>query len=168
MKTVTQRKQEYAALLADTEAILDACDTADRVMSPEETAKYDAGINRLTEMKGEIEQRMKLEPVATPNFSTNKPVAQAQPSNLLDDTEVQATIRPTDAGPRIESMLSYGKMVAFAKTPKGHMDAYRAGMWILATVYGNANSQEWCRRNGVGVRSALSGGINTAGGALVP
>jgi HK97 family phage major capsid protein len=41
-------------------------------------------------------------------------------------------------------------------------------MWLHATLYGNTNAADWCRKNGVGPRSALSGGVNTAGGALVP
>lgn len=168
MKTIVQLKQDYAALLSEAEAILDAADSADRAMTPEETAKYDAAIVRLTEMKADIEQRMRLEAVASPNFGENHPARRAQPSAALDDTEIEATIRPTDAGPRIEIPRAYGKLVAFEKTPKGQNAAYRAGMWLNATLYGNVNAQEWCRKNGVGVRSALSGGVNTSGGALVP
>lgn len=168
MKTITQLKQEYAALLADTETILDAADQGDRAMTPEETAKYDAAIKRLTEMKMDIEQRMRLEAVSTPSFGNSTSTAREQPSAALDDTDVQATIRNTDSGPRIEIPRAYGKTVGFAATPKGQMAAYRAGRWLHATIYGDVNSQEWCRRNGVGVRSALSGGVNTSGGALVP
>lgn len=169
MKTVTALKQEYAALLAETEGILDAADEADRAMTPEESAKYDAAIARLTEMKSDIEQRMKLEAVATPNFTAATPAARAaQPNADLDDTEVQATVRTTDAGPRIEIPRSYGKLMAFEKTSKGQMQAYRAGQWLRATLYGDVNALDYCRKNGVGVRSALSGGVNTSGGALVP
>jgi HK97 family phage major capsid protein len=170
MKTVAQLKQEYAALLAETEKILDDADAADRAMTPEESSKYEAAIARLNEMKADIEQRMKLEAVQTPSFSERKPAVQVQPSNKLDDTEVppQATVRDTEAGPRIETPRAYGRLVAFQKTPHGNMQAYRAGQWIRATIYGDVNAQDWCRRNGVGVRSALSGGVNTSGGALVP
>lgn len=168
MKTVTQLKSDYAALLASTEAILDAADQGDRAMNPEETAKYDAAITRLTEMKKDIEQRLKLEAVATPTFGNPKPTVREQPSAALDDTEVHATVRDTDSGPKIEVPRAYGRLVAFDKTPKGQMAAYRAGRWLHATLYGDPNSREWCRKNGVGVRSALSEGVNTAGGALVP
>jgi len=168
MKTVTQLKQDYAALLAEAEGILDAADEADRAMTPEETAKYDAAVARLTEMKGDIEKRIKLEAVATPNFGGQAPTVREQPSAALDETEVEATIRPTDAGARVEIPRAYGKLVAFPKTVKGNLAAYRAGMWLRATLYGDVNAQDWCRKNGVGVRSALSGGVNTSGGALVP
>ena len=168
MKTVTQLKQDYSALLAETEAILDAADTADRVMTPEESAKYDAAIARLTAMKADIEKRMKLEAVAQPNFGGQGPTVREQPSNTLDETEIEATVRTTDAGPRVEIPRAYGKLIAFAKTVKGQMQAYRSGMWLRATLYGDSNAQDWCRKNGVGPRAALSGGVNTSGGALVP
>lgn len=169
MKTVAALKQDYAALLAEAEGILDAADEGDRAMNADEKAKYDAAITRLTEMKADIEQRMKLEAVATPNFAAATPAArQTQPNDQPDDTEVQATVRTTDAGPRIEIPRSYGRLVAFEKTSQGQMQAYRAGQWLKATLYGDVNAADWCRKNGVGVRSALSGGVNTAGGALVP
>ncbi len=176
MKTVTELKQEYTALVAEAEGILDLADTGDRAMTAEEQAKYDAAVARLTEMKGDIERRMKLEAVATPTFGEpkQKPSAKAQPSDLpndddIDDDSPQAVIRADGvAGPRVEIPRSYGKLVAFAKTSKGQMQAYRSGMWLYATLYGNVGAQDWCRKNGVGVRSALSGGVNTAGGALVP
>ena len=63
---------------------------------------------------------------------------------------------------------AYGRLVAFQRTPKGNEAAYRSGMWIRATLYGDVNAQDWCRKNGVGSRAALSGGVNTSGGALVP
>jgi len=168
MKTVTELKQDRAAILAEAEGILDAADQGERSMTPEEQAKFDAATARVAEMNKDIEQRMKLEAVAKPTFGDPKPTVREQPSAALDDTEVQATIRNTDAGPRIEVPRSYGKLVAFDKSSKGQMAAYRAGMWLAATLYGNVNATEYCRKNGIGVRSALSGGVNTSGGALVP
>src|SRR3989304_2584796 len=129
MKTIVQMKQDYSALLKETEDILDLVDEGDRAMTAEETAKYDAGIVRLTEMKKDIEQRMKLEAVATPTFGEAQPTAKAKLQPNPDETEIdqpQAVIRTLDGGPRIEVPRPYGRMVAFEKTPKGHMQAHRA------------------------------------------
>ncbi|MFA7278920.1 MAG: phage major capsid protein [Sterolibacterium sp.] len=168
MKTIVELKQDRMTLLAAAEEILDAADTGDRSLTADEQAKYDAAVAGVVELNSSIESRMKLEAAAKPTFGDPKPVMREQPSNALDDTEVQATIRTTDNGPRIEIPRAYGKMVAFAKTPAGNMQAYRAGMWLAATLYGNVNAKEYCRKNGIGVRSALSEGVNTSGGALVP
>lgn len=46
--------------------------------------------------------------------------------------------------------------------------AHRAGQFFLATVYGSAKAQTWCVERGMLQEKALSGGVNSAGGFLVP
>jgi HK97 family phage major capsid protein len=174
MKTVTELKQERATLLQEAEALLDAADQADRELTAEEQAKYDAAVERVESMNKDIERRMKLEAAAAPANALPAQPARPQPSAELNDDEIdppgqpRATVRNTDRGPRVEIPRPYGRMVAFTNDAKGRQQAYRAGMWLLATLGGNLNAHDWCRKNGVGSRAALSGGVNTAGGALVP
>ena len=171
MKTITELKQERSVLLGQVEALLDAADEGDRSLTAEEQAQYDAGVTRLAEMNSDIERRLKLETVARPTFAeTRQPTAKAQPNGIVDDTPepVQATVRTTNDGPRIEIPRAYSKLIAFEKTPAGQLAAYRSGMWLRATIFGDSGAKDWCRRNGIGVRAALSEGVNTAGGALVP
>jgi HK97 family phage major capsid protein len=175
MKTVNELKQERTTLITEAEMLLDAADTAGRNLNDEEQAKYDAVVARVEELNTDIARRMKLEAAAQPTF-TAEVSARSQPSAALPDDIVDerdtpvATIRPAggNGAPRIETMRSYSKLVAFPKTPQGHVAAYRTGMWIRATIYGDNNAAEWCRKNGVGSRAALAGGVNTSGGALVP
>lgn len=168
MKTVTQLKQDRAEILSKAEGILDAADESDRALTPVEQAEYDSCITRASEMNADLENLVKLEAVAKPTFGDSKPTLREQPSAALDDTEVQPAMRSTESVSRIETPRAYGRLVAFAKTPTGNLQAYRAGMWLAATLYGNVNAKEYCRKNGIGVRSALSEGVNTSGGALVP
>lgn len=172
MKTVAELQQERTAVLAEAEGILDTVDGDDRAMNADEEARYNAAVERAAKLNIEIERRMKLEAVQAPRFAAaslgNPNGGQPGSDSPDDDTAMRATVRPTDNGTRIEIPRSYGKMVAFEKTTKGQMSAYRAGMWLRATLYGDVNAQNWCRQNGVGVRSALAGGVNTSGGALVP
>lgn len=168
IKTVVEMKQDRASLLQEAEMILDAVDSADRAMTPDEQSKYDAAVMRVGEMNVDIDRRMQLEKVAAPTFD-QKPAVRTQPSAEIDTVDrVQATIVPTDFGPRIEMPRAYSKLIAFPSNAAGNTAAYRSGMWIRASLYGDVNSQEWCRKNGVGSRAALSGGVNTSGGALVP
>lgn len=44
----------------------------------------------------------------------------------------------------------------------------RAGMWILATVYGKEEARTWCDKQFLPVRKAASEGIGAAGAFLVP
>jgi HK97 family phage major capsid protein len=172
MKTVSELKEERAAFINEAEGILDAAEAESRELSPEEKAKYDTSVAKVESLNDDIERRMKLEKAAKPTFEPQHPTARLQPSPNPDDTEIeapQAVIRPDGSrGPRVEIPRSYGKLVAFDKTPKGELSAYRAGMWIYATLYGNIHAKDWCRKNGVGPRAALEEGSNTSGGALVP
>lgn len=56
---------------------------------------------------------------------------------------------------------------AFNDSPEAVDQAYRCGRWISATVFRRSADILWCRENGLESR-ALSEGVNTAGGALVP
>lgn len=44
----------------------------------------------------------------------------------------------------------------------------RAGHFLLAAIFGNAESRTWCDRKGIAFRKAQSEGIGSAGGFLVP
>ena len=44
-------------------------------------------------------------------------------------------------------------------------NAYRSGMWILGTLFGNEHAKRWCQSYGI---RAMSEGILSAGGATVP
>lgn len=46
--------------------------------------------------------------------------------------------------------------------------AFRAGQFFLASMFGNNKAAAWCKENGVIVERALSEGVNSAGGVLVP
>jgi HK97 family phage major capsid protein len=50
---------------------------------------------------------------------------------------------------------------------KSNLDALRFGSWFLASL-GNEKAARFCEENGILVQKAMSEGINTAGGVLVP
>lgn len=60
-----------------------------------------------------------------------------------------------------------GNLKAF-KGADGEYNAYKSGQFFLAAVYGNYKAQRWCSENGMDLRNALSEGVNTAGGFIVP
>lgn len=61
----------------------------------------------------------------------------------------------------------YMKLKAF-KGEGADENAYRVGQWIMGTIFDDADARQWCKDNGVGITKALSEGVNTAGGFLVP
>jgi HK97 family phage major capsid protein len=46
--------------------------------------------------------------------------------------------------------------------------AYTAGMWFKATIFGNAEAIDWCKSRGIPVTKAQGEGVDSAGGFLVP
>ena len=75
---------------------------------------------------------------------------------------------------RIETHFRHSPLKAFKDLPiqgggvmKAEEAAYRAGQWLLASVYGSEKSAKWCREHGMETR-VMHGGALTAGGALVP
>jgi HK97 family phage major capsid protein len=169
MKTVQELQVERAEVLGQAEKILDLIDQEDRSMTDDEESIYNAAIERTEKLNLEVEQRVKFEDAQAVAMKVKERVA---PQPLAGDgglvPSMSAQVIATDAGVRVEIPRAYGKMVAFPKTREGESRAYRAGMFIRASIYGDVQSADWCRQNGVGIRSALAGGIATAGGVLVP
>ncbi len=54
------------------------------------------------------------------------------------------------------------------KTVRALDQAYTVGMWVKATVFNNAEAQEWCKSRGVAITKAQGEGVDSAGGFLVP
>jgi HK97 family phage major capsid protein len=54
------------------------------------------------------------------------------------------------------------------KGPQAEDNAYATGQWIKAAVFGDDDSKQWCRDNGITITRAQSEGVNSAGGVLVP
>lgn len=73
-------------------------------------------------------------------------------------------------------MKAKAKKVAKLKSfkgPKAEENAYRAGMFLLATiggkgVDGKGTARQWCRDHGVEIRGVQTESVNTEGGFLVP
>jgi len=170
MKTVAELQAERVKVLNEAEKILDAVDSDDRAMTDEEKTRYDLCIERAEQLATDIDVRMKLEDAQAATMATGKRKVPPQtPEGGEIPAHMKATIVDDDHGnPRVFVPRSYGKMVAFPKTPEGEMRAYRSGMFARAVLFGDPKAADWCRQNGVGIRGALAGGVATTGGVLVP
>jgi HK97 family phage major capsid protein len=94
----------------------------------------------------------------------------AVPEPPTPTSSVQPTTEPVlDLRERVPATIrSYRPLVCF-RGEDGPRRAYRMGHWGLAVLGGNTTSQAWCRDHGVSTTSrALSTGVNTAGGYLIP
>jgi HK97 family phage major capsid protein len=106
------------------------------------------------ELKAEIEEVAKkidrTQAVITLKASLAKPVEGQQQPRMF-------------AQPRKRHM----KLKAF-KGANAEEDAYRVGQWIKGAIFGDDDSRQWCKDNGIAIVKAQSEGVNSAGGFLVP
>lgn len=91
----------------------------------------------------------------------------------LDSERITAPAAPAGNGEVPDPQVSvvpyqrrYQKLKAFTG-PDAEMRAYRAGKFLQAALFGNAEADRECKRLGIDWR-AMSVGVNTAGGFLVP
>lgn len=164
MKSSHELTQERGILMEQAAAILDLMDEDGRVeMTQDERTRYDLAIDKSAKLNAQIEDRKR--------FEAAQAVAILDRARDLDELGQKAAapraVAPA-AKPQIEMPRTYGKLLAYPKTREGEESAYRAGMWLRAALYGDMQAARWCGEHNVGVRAALSGGVNTAGGALVP
>ena len=85
---------------------------------------------------------------------------------FIDNTPVQRFSTVVDN----ITFLPGQKLHAFANNRQGREQAYSAGRFFAAALYNHGPSLVWTRDRGVNVdvMAALSGGVNSNGGALVP
>lgn len=87
----------------------------------------------------------------------------------------QGDDQPANKGLPAQALVRYSGLKSFKdrRDEKGVViraeeQAYRMGMFILATMYQVPAAAEWCRSNGIIITRAQSEGVNSAGGFLVP
>lgn len=142
------------SLLAKCTALLDISDAEGRALTASEQTAYDTLTSKVRSMNLETET------------GTRRPVSSyGQPSNAISDV-------PTFGGdsPSRIVLQHSGKLQAFKNSAQGKSDAHTAGRFLAATFLRHQPSMSWCEQHGVryDVMAALSGGVNTSGGALVP
>ncbi len=67
----------------------------------------------------------------------------------------------------VNDIPAMGRPRAFTG-PDAEARAHRAGRWLQATLLGDTDAAKWCKENGMSVSRAMSEGIGSAGGFLVP
>jgi len=173
MKTLIEMKAERSELDETATAILASAEDAERSLTPEEQARFDVCTAKIQALNEQIKRREDYEELRKPltepprreSDAAADPLAASFAAMSKEDRPFTVT-RNTEAGLRVEVPRPYGRLTAYADTPRGHEEAYRSGMWLAANIYGNNKAKEWCRINGV--RAGMSEGVNTAGGNLVP
>lgn len=126
--------------------------------------------------KAEVEKRLSLNDVeraAHDGFlaelkTIDKDIAAEEAIVAAKAKTATAIIDPSNPAPALSSARSVISPLNHIKGERAEERAFRAGNFLLATMFGNTKAQAWCQENGLLVQRALSEGVNAAGGYLVP
>lgn len=126
--------------------------------------------------KAEVEKRLSLNDVeraAHDGFlaelkTIDKDIAAEEAIVAAKAKSATAIIDHSNPAPALSSARSVISPLNHIKGERAEERAFRAGNFLLATMFGNTKAQSWCQENGLLVQRALSEGVNAAGGYLVP
>lgn len=138
-------REKKAETLEQAEAIVAKADKEKRlVLNKDEDAAHNTLTDEVKSLNREIERE-----------------AEAEKTRAKTAVEVEKI-------PALSTARSLPTSLKNIKGDNAQERAFRAGQFWLATMYGNEKASTWCRENGLLVQRALSEGVNTAGGFLVP
>ena len=154
---ITKLRERLVAVSDNMEELVRVTDAEARQFSEDEGNRFNALNDEHKRTKADIDRREAVMAAKACEAETTR-VSKPQ------DIET-STISPTS---RIDVIHAQPKSNGWKRFgTKAGEAAYRSGQWILANVYGNERSRNWCQDNGVELRA---GGISVlaAGGILVP
>ena len=156
MKKIKDLTEKRAALVAESEAIVAKLDS--------DTPLADADQTRFDAIGVELEAIDKNLKTLTEN--------EARKSHKTPGLELVGE-DPPEPPPEsrrktipAQAKRHIGKLRSF-KGPNAEEKAYRAGRFLMATAFKDADSVQWCREHGIDIRGDMSSTTNSAGGALV-
>ena len=118
-------------------------------------AERDLELEQLTKRAGDLAKKIDFEKsVAESAKSLRAVVDRCTPAPEVRSEERKAVIRP---------MPYTGKLKAF----RSHEEAYKAGMWLRASLLRDSEAKRWCDDAGIETRAQGSTG-STTGAAFVP
>jgi HK97 family phage major capsid protein len=117
---------------------------------------YDALEEKIAELRQQLDRVEKAEKVAA---------ALATPVPGQDRLTPRA---PAKAHRLVSTVKNFKDREVEGQTIRAVDQAYTAGQWFKATLFGNAEAIDWCKSNGIAITKAQGEGVDSAGGFLVP
>lgn len=174
LQTSTEIQAEMVALRERAQAIAQLVASEERDLSDEEQAEVDEILGNPAENKpGKL---AKLEK----QLARAKQIEANQAALALERASAQSGSRnhsegnpePNLDGPRnriiVPARCITGKPMKAFKGPDAKENAYAAGHFYLAALFGVEKSRDFCKANGMPLIHAQSGGVDGKGGFLVP
>ncbi len=170
-------KAAYQACVDGMKSLLDGAEDA---LSVEQQEEFDGLKDKAASLKTQIANHEQLAvntAVADRIVNTNKVLPrQTIPDKVILDDATAGAIAPVAVKIPAKCRRWGGKLDSF-KGPNPELRAYRAGMWLAATLCGSNFATNFCNTHGIAtnridldqgqIQSLQSEGVNTAGGYLV-
>ena len=154
--TVRELRERAAAEAKAARELKDKVDAEGRGMTEQEANEHDKHVQEARRIIKEAERQEELEAVEAK-------LERAEPTKSQPAIATGERIEVVPDGFR---MHRYGDLRAFSG-PNADVNAFRSGMFLLATIGNNARAQQYCRDRGIELRVQTEG-VNTGGGFLVP
>ena len=168
MKTATQIQQDLQDAQADVDAICAVAEREERELNAEETKKVTELVDvAIPAMNAQLKTAMKIQTERNNRLTARVQEELRQTEEVTNELN-QERVNPVLAAVRVHAKAkNHGVLKAYIG-PDAEREAYIAGRVILAGVYGNQDSINWCRQHGLSVQNSMTTSTNTAGGFLVP
>ena len=150
--TVIELREQAVKEAEAAREIKDKADQEGRSLTAEEGLAIDKHCNEAERLEKEAARQERLERIEK---NQNEPQKRQVEPEFADGRRIEVT-----------TPFRFGKLRSF-KGPDADKNAYVSGRWLLATIFGNAESRQWCREHNIEMRVQTEG-VNTAGGFVVP
>lgn len=175
MDKLTKLKNAYQVSVDDMQTLLDS---SEDVLSADQQEKFDALKEKAASLKAQVAN---YEQLAKDQAEADR-IVSAVPAVLPRQTVADGTIdNAVKATPNLivvpaKAKRWAGRLKSF-KGPDADVQAYRAGMWLAATLFGNKFAGKFCSTHGIAtdmvdldagqIKSLYQEGVNAQGGYLV-
>lgn len=162
-----QLRQQKAKVVAEAQGIEATAKTENREMTDDESTKVVALLDQADGYESHAKAIEAKEALSTRLSGAvdglTKPQLRIAPDSVPGHAEIVKVVgkAPWD------KIRSSGKLVAFMGAD-ARENAYKAGRWIQAAIFGNHEAAQWCSEHGVGIGAAMGETSNAAGGLFVP
>lgn len=160
MRTLQQIREAIQSKLTEAESIQALATSENREPTAEEAARIDAIVGsgdkpgELSALRIDEERAVKLEAIKAANVARHEPGSTRKD---LDEPIAKQIRIPANAHRTLKNI----------KGEKAHERAYAFGRWFLGAM-GNESSKQWAIEHGFGFKNAMTEGIDSKGGFVVP
>ena len=165
MRNVAELKQKRAELLAEAQAFAEVAKADNRELTAEETGRVDLILGaenkagEVAKIDADIARAEKLEQAKAKILAGTQVIPAHKDAPVLGG-DFSNVVIPARAHRVAESRKVF-------KGANGDQSAYAFGQWFLGMM-GNDSSRAWAKEHGLEYRNAMSEGVDSKGGFLVP